>query len=229
MSKSGIHILLAEDEPSLAMIIKESLETRDFQVTLCENGKVAYDRFLNQSFDVLVLDVMMPIMNGFELAEKVRIKNDQIPIIFLTAKSQTEDVLHGFHVGGNDYLKKPFSMEELIVRIHNLLDRKIVQQSADCFPIGDYDFNFPQQKLTFKEEEPVKLTHREAHLLYHLLEHKNKVLDRSYILQKLRGSDDFFTGRSMDVFISKLRKKLAKDPAIEIVNVRGYGYKLIVA
>jgi len=229
MSNSGIHVLLAEDEPSLAMIIKESLETRDFKVTLCENGKMAYERFLHHSFDVLVLDIMMPIMDGFELAKRVRIKNDRIPIIFLTAKSQTEDVLNGFHVGGNDYLKKPFSMEELIVRIHNLLDRKEVQQSADSFSIGDYEFNFPQQKLIFKEENPVKLTHREAHLLYHLLDSKNKVLDRSYILLKLWGSDDFFTGRSMDVFISKLRKKLAKDPTIEIVNVRSYGYKLIVS
>ena len=229
MSNLSINVLLAEDEPSLAMIVKESLETRDFKVTLCENGKIAYDQFLENSFDVLVLDVMMPIMDGFELAKKVRIKNDEIPIIFLTAKSQTEDVLNGFHIGGNDYLKKPFSMEELIVRIQNLIDRKNVQQSADSFLIGDYEFNFPQQKLAYKKDDPVKLTHRESHLLYHLIQHKNKVLDRSYILQKLWGSDDFFTGRSMDVFITKLRKKLAQDDKLEIVNVRGYGYKLIEA
>jgi len=227
MGKIAAHILLAEDEPSLAMIIKESLETRDFKVTLCENGKIAYDRFLDQSFDILVLDVMMPIMDGFKLAEKVRIKNDKIPIIFLTAKSQTDDVLHGFHVGGNDYIKKPFSMEELIVRIKNLMDRGQQQQSADSFSIGYYEFNFPQQRLTYKNEEAVKLTHRESHLLYHLIQNKNKVLDRSYILQKLWGSDDFFTGRSMDVFITKLRKKLVQDERLEIVNVRGYGYKLI--
>jgi DNA-binding response OmpR family regulator len=229
MNNHPIKVLLAEDEPSLAMIVKESLETRDFKVELCENGAIALEAFEKSTYDILVLDVMMPILDGFELAKKVRDQNESIPIIFLTAKSQTEDVLHGFHVGGNDYLKKPFSMEELIVRIHNLLDRKSVQQSADSFTIGSYNFNFPQQKLCFKNEEPVKLTHRESHLLYNLLKNKNKVLDRSYILEKLWGSNDFFTGRSMDVFISKLRKKLAGDPQIEIVNVRGYGYKLIVA
>ncbi|KQC32056.1 transcriptional regulator [Nonlabens sp. YIK11] len=227
MNSSKIKILLAEDEPSLAMIVKESLETRDFDVTLCEDGQKAYDSFLGNDFDLLVLDVMMPLMDGFELATKIRKNNPSIPIVFLTAKAQTEDVLKGFHVGGNDYLKKPFSMEELIVRIHNLLERKNVQQSADTFSIGRYLFNFPQQKLSFEENEPVKLTHRESHLLYHLIQNKNKVLDRSYILQKLWGSDDFFTGRSMDVFITKLRKKLAKDEALEIVNVRGYGYKLL--
>jgi DNA-binding response OmpR family regulator len=227
MSKKPIQVLLAEDEPSLAMIVKESLETRDFKVELCENGAVALKAFEESIYDVLVLDVMMPILDGFELAKKVRDQNESIPIIFLTAKSQTEDVLHGFHVGGNDYLKKPFSMEELIVRIHNLLDRKNVQQSADSFTLGSYHFNFPQQKLSFNNEEPVKLTHRESHLLYHLLKNKNKVLDRGYILEKLWGSNDFFTGRSMDVFISKLRRKLTDDPEIEIVNVRGYGYKLI--
>lgn len=228
MNSTPISILLAEDEPSLAMILKESLETRNFKVTSCENGKIALEVFEKQNFDLLVLDVMMPYMDGFKLAEKIRLKDETIPIIFLTAKSQTEDVVKGFHVGGNDYLKKPFSIEELIVRIHNLLARKKTQQSADSFSLGSYNFNFPQQRLTFKQQDPIKLTHREAHLLFHLLEHKNKVLDRSYILQKLWGSDDFFTGRSMDVFITKLRKKLANDPNIEIVNVRGYGYKLMV-
>lgn len=228
MNKPKIKILLAEDEPALAMIVQESLETRNFKVVHCANGEIAYLAFMDQEFDILVLDVMMPLLDGFELASKIRAHNNTIPIVFLTAKSQTEDVLKGFHVGGNDYLKKPFSMEELIVRIHNLLDRKTVQQSADSFSLGHYTFNFPQQKLAFKNEEAVKLTHRESHLLYHLIQNKNKVLDRSYILQKLWGNDDFFTGRSMDVFITKLRKKLAFDPTIEIINVRGYGYKLIV-
>jgi len=227
MNKESIRILLAEDEPALAMIVKESLETRGMKVALVGDGKQALEQFEKDTFDVLVLDVMMPKMDGFELAGKIREINDSMPIIFLTAKSQTEDVLHGFHVGGNDYMKKPFSMEELIVRINNLLDRGQVQQSADSFDIGDYNFNFPQQRLTYKSDEPFKLTHRESHLLYHLIQHKNKVLDRSYILQKLWGSDDFFTGRSMDVFITKLRKKLSKDDKLEIVNVRGYGYKLI--
>ncbi len=223
-----IKVLLAEDEPSLAMIVTESLETRNFEVVLAPNGENALNVFRKEDFDIIVLDVMMPLLDGFELAKRIREQNDEIPIIFLTAKSQTEDVLNGFHVGGNDYMKKPFSMEELIVRMHNLLNRKAEQQSADTFKLGAYTFNFPQQRLSYRDEESLKLTHREAHLLFHLLQSKNKVLDRAYILEKLWGSNDFFTGRSMDVFISKLRKKLDRDPSIEIVNVRGYGYKLII-
>ena len=222
-----IHILLAEDEPALGQIVKESLETRGFKVTLATDGAQAHLLFKELEYDILVLDVMMPQLDGFSLAKKIRKENDHIPIIFLTAKSQVEDVLEGFHVGGNDYLKKPFSMEELIVRIKNLLQRSTTQKTAAIHQLGDYTFNFPKQRLGYKENEPVKLTHREAHLLYHLILKKNAVLDRSYILNKLWGSDDFFTGRSMDVFITKLRKKLAKDQRIEIVNVRGYGYKLI--
>ncbi len=174
-----------------------------------------------------VLDVMMPQLDGFSLAKKIREENDTIPIIFLTAKSQTEDVLEGFNIGGNDYLKKPFSMEELIVRINNLLQRQDVQRSEAVHILGDYTFNFPQQKLAYKTDPEIMLTHREAHLLYNLILKKNSVLDRSFILKKLWGNDDFFTGRSMDVFITKLRKKLAQDDRLEIVNVRGYGYKLI--
>ncbi len=227
MVDQKIKVLLAEDEPALAMIIKESLETRGFEVTHCLDGRTAFEHYTTNTHDIAVLDVMMPIMDGFELAEKIRKNDPSIPIVFLTAKSQTEDLLKGFHTGGNDYIKKPFSLEELIVRLHNLIDRKKTQQSAECYKLGDYDFNFPQQRLIFQNKEDLKLTHREAHLLYHLIQNKNKVLDRSYILQKLWGNDDFFTGRSMDVFISKLRKKLSKDDKLEIVNVRGYGYKLI--
>lgn len=225
---NSIHILLAEDEPALGQIVKESLETRDFKVTLATDGAQAHLLFTEQDYDILVLDVMMPQLDGFTLAKKVREENDHIPIIFLTAKSQVEDVLEGFHVGGNDYLKKPFSMEELIVRIKNLLQRSTTQQTAAIHQLGNYNFDFPKQRLQHQQDDEIKLTHREAHLLYHLLLKKNEVLDRSYILKKLWGSDDFFTGRSMDVFITKLRKKLQKDDRIEIVNVRGYGYKLIV-
>ncbi len=227
MHPEKINLILAEDEPALGMIVKESLETRGFQVRLCDNGVKAWEAFQKEVPHVLVLDVMMPELDGFSLAKKIRIENEHIPIIFLTAKSQTEDVLEGFDVGGNDYLKKPFSMEELIVRIKNLLQRQTVQKTAAHHEIGDYRFNFPQQRLTYKDDDEVKLTHRESHLLFNLLEKKNKVLDRSYVLKKLWGNDDFFSGRSMDVFMTKLRKKLARDDRIEIVNVRGYGYKLI--
>jgi len=220
-------VLLAEDEPSLANIIKESLETRDFKVTWAENGILALEEFQRQQPEILVLDVMMPKKDGFTLAKEIRKINDTIPIIFLTAKSQTEDVVEGFSIGGNDYLKKPFSMEELIVRMNNLLNRKKQQLNHAVIEIGGFKFDFPKQTLQYKEEEKKLLTHREAHLLFHLCKNKNKLLDRSLILNKLWGNDDFFNARSMDVFITKLRKKLTKDKTIQIVNVRGYGYKII--
>ncbi|WP_262733508.1 response regulator transcription factor [Gaetbulibacter sp. NE] len=220
-------ILLAEDEPALGQIIKESLETRDFNVILCDNGENAFEKYQSETPEILVLDVMMPKKDGFTLAKDIRAIDDTIPIIFLTAKSQTQDVVEGFTIGGNDYLKKPFSMEELIVRINNLLNRTQVQKTSEVLKIGDYTFDFPKQTLQFNAEEKLQLTHREAHLLFHLIKNKNQVLDRSIILNKLWGNDDFFSARSMDVFITKLRKKLSKDDTIQIINVRGFGYKLI--
>lgn len=221
------NLLLAEDEPALGQIIKESLETRGFLVTLCTDGQQAIEQYALLEPDLMVLDVMMPKKDGFTVAKNIREIDDTIPIIFLTAKSQTQDVVEGFTIGGNDYLKKPFSMEELIVRINNLLNRTIMQQQSEIININDYTFNFPKQTLQYKTEDKLQLTHRESHLLYHLVKNKNNVLDRSVILNKLWGNDDFFSARSMDVFITKLRKKLEKDPDIEIINVRGYGYKLI--
>ena len=222
-----IKILLAEDEPALGQIIKESLETRDFQVILCENGDIAFKKYQTETPELLVLDVMMPKKDGFTLAKEIRDIDDAIPIIFLTAKSQTQDVVEGFSIGGNDYLKKPFSMAELIVRINNLLNRTQDQKQSEILNISSYTFNFPKQTLQFMDEEKVSLTHREAHLLFHLIKNKNQVLGRSLILNKLWGNDDFFNARSMDVFITKLRKKLKRDINVEIINVRGYGYKLI--
>lgn len=223
-----IKVLLAEDELTLSQIIKESLETRDFEIYLAKDGYEALRMFQDIAPEILVLDVMMPKKDGFTLAKEIRQIDEKIPIIFLTAKSQTIDVIEGFNVGGNDYLKKPFSMEELIIRIQNLLSRKKLQEISEILKIGDYTFDFPKQSLTFKEEEKEMLTHREAHLLFYLGKNKNQVLDRSFILKKLWNDDDFFSARSMDVFISKLRKKLKKDKNIQIINIRGYGYKLIV-
>ena len=220
-------ILLAEDEPALGMIIKESLETRNFKVLLCENGVKAFEVYKTLQPELLVLDVMMPKKDGFSLAKDIRAIDDTVPIIFLTAKSQTRDVVEGFTIGGNDYLKKPFSMEELIVRINNLLHRSQLQKASEILQLGDYTFDFPKQTLQFKNESTIQLTHREAHLLFHLIKNKNQVLDRSFILNKLWGNDDFFNARSMDVFITKLRKKLSEDETIQILNVRGFGYKLI--
>jgi DNA-binding response OmpR family regulator len=219
-----IKILLAEDEPSLGQIIKESLETRNFEVILCENGVVALQKYEEEKPELLVLDVMMPLKDGFTLASEIRVHNSEIPIIFLTAKSQVKDVVEGFEIGGNDYLKKPFSMEELIVRINSLLKRNTI--GTDTINIGKFTFNLKKQTLEINSTVET-LTHREANLLYYLIKNKNQVLERSFILKKLWGDDDFFSARSMDVFITKLRKKIKKDPAIQIINVRGYGYKLI--
>lgn len=221
-----IKILLAEDEPSLGQIIKESLETRNFEVLLCANGEEAYKVYKIEKPLLLVLDVMMPKKDGFTLAKEIRQENPTIPIIFLTAKSQTEDVVTGFNIGGNDYLKKPFSMEELIVRINALLKRGQDDLTNETIALGNFTFNLKKQTLTY-EQKIETLTHREANLLYYLIKNKNQVLERSFILKKLWGDDDFFNARSMDVFITKLRKKLKSDPAIQIINVRGYGYKLI--
>ena len=221
-----IKIVLAEDEAALGQIIKESLETRNFEVLLCANGEEAYKVYKTENPLLLVLDVMMPKKDGFTLAKEIREENPEIPIIFLTAKSQTEDVVQGFNIGGNDYLKKPFSMEELIVRINALLKRNNEELSLESILIGRFIFNFKKQTLEI-DSKIENLTHREANLLFYLIKNKNQVLDRSFILKKLWGDDDFFNARSMDVFITKLRKKLKPDPTIQIINVRGYGYKLI--
>jgi len=220
-----VKILLAEDEPSLGQIIKESLETRNFEVLLCENGEIAYETYKKEQPVLLVLDIMMPKKDGFTLAKEIRVEDPEIPIIFLTAKSQTEDVVKGFNLGGNDYLRKPFSMEELIVRINALLKRNS-EDSSENTSLGNYVFNLKKQTLII-DNNTEKLTHREANLLYYLIKNKNKTLERSFILKKLWGDDDFFNARSMDVFITKLRKKLKSDPSIQIINVRGFGYKLI--
>lgn len=219
-------ILLAEDEPALGQIVKESLESKGFEVRLCENGEIAWNSYQKSKPDILVLDVMMPQKDGFTLAKEIRQIDEVTPIIFLTAKSQTKDVVDGFELGGNDYLKKPFSIEELIVRIKSLLNRIKSKDRLKEIKIGSYIFNYNNQTLIFGKESS-SLTHREAELLFHLYENKNDVLDRTFVLNKLWGSDDFFNARSMDVFITKLRKKLNQDDNVQIVNVRGYGYKLI--
>ncbi|SDG91516.1 DNA-binding response regulator, OmpR family, contains REC and winged-helix (wHTH) domain [Flavobacterium omnivorum] len=225
MSKK-IKIILAEDEPALAQIIKESLETRNFEVIHCKDGEEAIEVFKNEKIELLVLDVMMPKKDGFSVAKDIRKLDNKTPIIFLTAKSQTQDVVDGFNFGGNDYLKKPFSMEELIVRIHSLLGRKTAIKNEDSIVIGNYIFNLTKQTLQYLDTT-ISLTHREAILLNLISENKNKIVERSLILNKIWGEDDFFNGRSMDVFITKLRKKLSLDSNIQIINVRGQGCKLI--
>ena len=212
----AVTVLIAEDEASLGMILKESLESRGFRVFLCTDGEEALLRYTLESPQVVVLDVMMPKKDGFTVAKEIRKADKMVPIIFLTSKSRTEDVVEGFGYGANDYVKKPFSMEELIVRIRALVGRMKPDGGEDTWiTIGNYSFHPGKQVLRLEEGEEM-LTHREARLLHKLYQHRNELTDRSAILRELWGSDDFFNARSMDVFISKLRKKLAGDPEIQM-------------
>ena len=219
-------ILLAEDEPSLGKIIKESLETRNFKVTHCLDGEEALTKYQTEKPDLLVLDVMMPKKDGFTLAKEIRKINPTIPIIFLTAKSQTEDVIKGFKSGGNDYIRKPFSMEELIIRMLSLLKNHSSSNEENTISIGKYLFNTQKQILQLNGKI-TNLTARETALLHELILSKNENVDRNYLLNKLWGNDDFFSGRSLDVFITRLRKKLKDDSNVKIINIRGFGYRLI--
>lgn len=221
-----VNLLLAEDEPALGMIVKESLESRNFVVFLCENGQTALECYQNESIDIAVLDVMMPLLDGFSVAKTIRKENNSIPIIFLTAKSRTEDVIEGFSYGANDYMKKPFSIEELIVRVNALLSRYESTKQGKWIEIGLFRFHYNKQVLDF-EGDIISLTNREAELLNQLYLRKNQVTERAVILNHIWGNDDFFNARSMDVFITKLRKKLKADESVKIVNIRGFGYKLI--
>ncbi|HEX9958391.1 MAG TPA: response regulator transcription factor, partial [Fibrella sp.] len=204
---------------------------RGFAVQCAADGSEGLALFRQQRPDLVVADVMMPNMDGFTLAEHIRHDDAEVPILFLTARSQTADVVRGFELGGNDYLKKPFSLDELIVRINALLRRKINTQPAAAAPalltIGRYRFDPPKQKLLIDGRES-QLSHREAELLRRLYEQRNQVLERSVVLKELWGDDSFFNGRSLDVFITKLRRHLQADEQIQIINIRGLGYKLIV-
>jgi DNA-binding response OmpR family regulator len=225
-----LKILYAEDEDALGLIVKDSLESRKFEVDYFKDGKSALESFYKNKYHILVLDVMMPELDGFSLAKEVRKTDKSIPIIFLTAKSQTSDVIEGFELGGNDYLKKPFSIEELIVRIKSLTSRSFKEitkeETLSDISIGQYQFNYTQQSLSINSNIK-KLTHRETELLKRLHENKNDVLDRKAVLLELWGDDSFFNARSMDVFITKLRRYFKDDPSIQIINVRAVGYKLI--
>ncbi|GAA4052537.1 response regulator transcription factor [Hymenobacter glaciei] len=221
-------ILLVEDEPSLALIVKDSLESRGFQVDFAADGEAGLHQFRQQCPDIVVADVMMPKLDGFALAGHIRRENATVPILFLTARSQTADVVQGFELGGNDYLKKPFSMDELIVRIRALLARVPAAAAPVCLlTIGRYQFDHPKQKLRLGPQE-TDLTNREAELLKRLYDQRNQVLERTTVLRELWGDDSFFNGRSLDVFITRLRRCLKDDPQVQIVNIRGIGYKLIL-
>ncbi|KUG08535.1 response regulator transcription factor [Solirubrum puertoriconensis] len=221
-------VLLIEDEPALGMIVKDSLEVRGFAVQYAADGEEGLKLFRQQCPDIVVADVMMPKLDGFSLAEQIRRENRTVPIIFLTARSQPADVVRGFELGGSDYLKKPFSMDELIVRIRARLGQApaAAPNEPATLRIGQYHFDHLKQRLHLGPHEEA-LTHREAELLKRLYDQRNQVLERTAVLQELWGDDNFFNGRSLDVFITRLRRYLKDDPQVQIVNVRGVGYKLI--
>jgi len=226
-----IKVLYVEDEVFLGKIVKESLESRGFDVMMEDDGGRALDIFKFYKPDICVLDIMLPNKNGFELAEAIREINGDIPIIFLTAKTQTEDVIKGFKTGGNDYIRKPFSMEELIVRVENLLRIKKTDDSSalltDVIKLGKYDFIINRQVLTTGSEEK-KLSYRESELLKYFWQHRNHLIDRKDILNLIWGNDSFFNSRNLDVYITKLRGYLKDDSSLEIITMKGIGYRFII-
>ncbi len=227
--ENQIKVLLAEDDKNLGTILKAYLEAKGYPTTLCGDGHEALEKFKREDFNFCVLDVMMPVMDGFALAAEIRKLDKKIPLLFLTAKAMQEDKLKGFELGADDYLTKPFSMEELLLRI-----QAIIRRSAEdtvrptVFKIGQYTFDYNRQLLTRTDGEESKLTSKESELLRLLAENMNNVLDRSVALNKIWYDDSYFNARSMDVYITKLRKYFKDDSTIELMNVHGVGFKLLV-
>lgn len=225
-----IKVLLVEDEQTLAMIIKDTLAEQGFDIVLAGNGTEGLTLFFDIRPDILVSDVMMPELDGFGMVHKIRQTDKTTPVLFLTARSAIKDIVEGFELGANDYLKKPFNMQELIVRIKSLVGRIQIQQNKENkteFGMGNYTFNSTTQILSYAGEQE-ELSHRESEILKRLCLNKNNVVETRSILLDLWGDDSFFNTKSLHVFITKLRHKLNKDENIRIVNIRGIGYKLIV-
>lgn len=225
----SIKVLYVEDELFLGKIVKETLELRGFEVIMESDGADVIKAFEAGQPDICVLDVMLPNRSGFELAEDIRKLNDDVPIIFLTAKTQTDDVVHGFKIGGNDYIRKPFSMEELIVRIENALRLKKDEPviiTGDSITIGKYQFHLNKQVLGTGTEEK-KLSYRESELLKYLYSHREQVIDRRDLLNHIWGNDSFFNSRNLDVYITKIRGYLKEDTSLEIITIKGVGYRFI--
>jgi DNA-binding response OmpR family regulator len=226
---SNPKVLYLEDEIFLAKIVSETLQSRGYEVTLESDGAKVLSKFESAKPDVCILDIMLPNKDGFSIADEIREKDKNVPIIFLTAKSEVNDVVNGFKTGGNDYIRKPFSMEELIVRIENVLKKKqgepeIIFEEA---VIGNYVFNTKRQVLSINGEDR-KLSYRESELLKLLYENRDKIVERREILNLLWGSDSFFNSRNLDVYITKLRNYLKADPALEILTIKGIGYRFII-
>lgn len=226
-------ILLVEDDQALRFIVKDNLEKRDYQVEVAENGEVALQLFHEKKFDLIILDVMLPKIDGFQVAETIRKSNDQIPIIFLTARSMTEDKITGLTIGGDDYIPKPFSMEELLLKIKVFLKRSQAlpveghHSKTRTLPIGEFVFQ-PEELTLSHNGDARNLTLKEAELIKFFAENPNKVLSRNEILENVWGSNDYFLGRSLDVFISRLRKYFKADQNIKISNLHGIGFRFSV-
>lgn len=221
-------ILLCEDDENLGMLLREYLQAKGYDTELCEDGEVGYKTFMQEKFDICVLDVMMPKKDGFSLAKDIRQNNQEIPIIFLTAKTLKEDILEGFKIGADDYLTKPFSMEELTLRIEAILRRVRGKKNRNQnnYKIGSFNFDTQKQILS-RNGEQKKLTTKESELLSLLCSHANEILQRDFALKTIWIDDNYFNARSMDVYITKLRKLLKDDENVEIINIHGKGYKLI--
>ncbi|MDX9891721.1 MAG: response regulator transcription factor [Bacteroidales bacterium] len=222
-------ILLAEDDMNLGKVLTTYLEAKGYSVKHATNGESAYELFCTSDVNICIVDVMMPLKDGFTLAKEIRKMDKQIPIIFLTAKSLPQDMVYGLSIGGDDYITKPFSMEVLLARLEALLRRTYGHEDTELKPIqmGSIIFNVSHQSLLINGEEK-KLTTRETELLMMLINKKNDVLDRGYALKKIWGDDSYYNARSMDVYITKLRKLFAPDPKVQIINVHGIGFKLVM-
>lgn len=231
MDKVQTRVLLAEDDRNLGNLLRNYLEAKGYSTFLCVNGEEATEMFSRKEFDFCILDIMMPVKDGFTVASEIRAINKKIPILFLTAKALQEDKLRGFEAGADDYITKPFSMEELLLRMQAILRRTEEAPKAippdNIFILGGYTFDYNRQALVFRNKEQ-KLTSKEAGLLKLLCVHANEVLDRSTALKEIWHDDSYFNARSMDVYIVKLRKYLKSDPRVELINVHGVGFKLVV-
>ncbi|MBR4302012.1 MAG: response regulator transcription factor [Bacteroidaceae bacterium] len=221
-------VLLCEDDENLGMLLREYLQAKGFDAELCPDGDAGYKAFLKGNFDICILDVMMPKKDGFTLAKEIHAANPEVPIMFLTAKTLKEDVLEGFKIGADDYITKPFSMEELTLRIEAVLRRVRGMKNREVaqYKIGKFIFDTKKQLLTIAGKS-TKLTTKESELLGLLCSHQNQILQRDFALKAIWVDDNYFNARSMDVYITKLRKHLKDDEAVEIINIHGKGYKLI--
>ena len=224
-----VSILFAEDEMNLGKVLTTYLSSKGFEVKHATNGEIAYDMFCKGTFDICLIDVMMPLMDGFTLAQEIRKVNKKIPIIFLTAKNLQEDMIKGLTIGGDDYITKPFSIDVLLARIQALLRRTNSEQAEDeLVKIGKtITFDKKHQVLNINGEEK-KITTRETELLQLLLDNKNDLLERGYALKKIWGDDSYYNSRNMDVYITKLRKYFKNEPSVQIINVHGAGYKFVM-